>query len=271
MAKKIVGALVTVVFCAAIYWLAWPANLGGQMSYVLVSGSSMEPTMHTGDLAVMREQASYAPGDIVAFRVPKGDVGEGSVVIHRILSTEDGRYVMRGDNRDVNDPWLPANGDVVGKRVLLVPRFGEALGLLAHPVGLGTLAGVLAAIVVLTGGNRNETPVEPLSQHADPSRPRGRRRTHLRRPPRARRRPSQPLGASGTGVVDLVVNIGGRPVVPGDLQPSGARARFAGPRDGSDTGGELGVGVRAGSDGGGLRRVHGPVAGAGTGRHPAVD
>jgi signal peptidase I len=38
----------------------------------MVSGSSMEPRMHTGDLVIGREQSSDEVGDAVASRVPHG-------------------------------------------------------------------------------------------------------------------------------------------------------------------------------------------------------
>ena len=116
---RVVRGLTGVVALLAVLGvlaLCWPARLGGSTSYVMVSGDSMEPTMHTGDLAVLRQQRAYRPGDIVAFRVPDGEVGEGHVVIHRIHAGDERGYVLRGDNKRHPDPWRPARDDILGRR-----------------------------------------------------------------------------------------------------------------------------------------------------------
>lgn len=104
--------------------------------------------MHSGDLAVLRQQTSYRRGDIVAFRVPRGEVGAGQVVIHRVVGGNTDRYRLLGDNKQYEDPWQPAQGDVLGRRVLLVPRAGQAVQALANPLALGVIAGFLAAVAV---------------------------------------------------------------------------------------------------------------------------
>ncbi|MCH8920200.1 MAG: S24 family peptidase, partial [Chloroflexi bacterium] len=64
-----------------LYFLLWPTSLGGDVSYVMVRGVSMEPTLHPGELAVMRTQDGYKPGDVVAYRVPEDEFGAGAVII----------------------------------------------------------------------------------------------------------------------------------------------------------------------------------------------
>jgi signal peptidase I len=116
--------LFAVVTTALLLLGAWalylrPAVLGGPASYVIVNGSSMEPTLRHGDLAVLHRRDGYAPGDIVAFRA------EGGVAIHRVQSVlDDGNYVTKGDNKDATDPWLPSNKNVLGEMVLRVPYAG---------------------------------------------------------------------------------------------------------------------------------------------------
>src|SRR5437870_3782053 len=75
------GALLTLVL--AVWVIAAPAQLGGLASYVVVTGNSMEPNLHDGDLAIVRLSDRYLPRDIVAYRHP--DIG---AVIHRIQMVE---------------------------------------------------------------------------------------------------------------------------------------------------------------------------------------
>jgi signal peptidase I len=136
-----IGALLVVV------WFAFfrPAFLGGPASYVLVSGTSMEPTLSTGDLAYVRRASSYEVGDIVAFRVP-----EGGLVIHRIVggNGQDG-YVPQGDNKPAADEWRPTDDDVVGREAFVVPGVGDLLRRLSDPVRFGVLTVSLFTIAGL--------------------------------------------------------------------------------------------------------------------------
>ena len=65
--------IITLATCGviALAWFVWlrPVNLGGDVSYVMVQGKSMEPTFHDGDLVIARRGGTYHRGDVVAFRV----------------------------------------------------------------------------------------------------------------------------------------------------------------------------------------------------------
>jgi signal peptidase I len=143
--------LAVLALVVAWFFLFRPQFLGGPAGYVIVTGHSMVPTLHDGDLAIVRRQDAYAPGDIVAYRIPKGEPGEGHIIIHRVVggSAEEG-YVTQGDNRTTPDTWRPTAADVVGKLWLRVPAVGETLGLLRSPLLMATVAAALTAALVLT-------------------------------------------------------------------------------------------------------------------------
>ena len=51
---RLATAFVTVLL--VIFWLVFaPTSLGGRAAYVIVSGISMEPLYHRGDLVVLRQ------------------------------------------------------------------------------------------------------------------------------------------------------------------------------------------------------------------------
>lgn len=138
--------------CTAIVLvvLSWPQSLGGKVSYVRVDGHSMDPTLHTGDLAVLRSQSSYRVGDAVAYRIPRGQFGAGSLVIHRLVGG-DGHsgFTTMGDNRTIVDEWHPRTEDILGRVRYVVPGAGTQFASLSQPTWLGALVGGLTALVLL--------------------------------------------------------------------------------------------------------------------------
>ena len=123
-----------------------PQGLGGSVLYVVVRGDSMEPAIESGDLLIMRDASSYGVGDVVAYRVPDGDIGAGAIVLHRIVGGNgtDG-YVLQGDGNPAPDPWSPTAGDIAATSWIRVPGLGNAFAFVHQPTILASLA---AAIVV---------------------------------------------------------------------------------------------------------------------------
>jgi len=148
-------ALTVAVVVAAVAWaiVLRPPFLGGETSYVIVSGESMEPTMHNGDLVFAREQETYARGDILVYRVPEGEPGAGVLIIHRVMGGDAATgYILQGDNRENVDPWRPTQADVRGKTEWHIPRVGLLVAFMGTPLGLATLAALIAFVLVVGRG-----------------------------------------------------------------------------------------------------------------------
>jgi signal peptidase len=132
-----------------------PVAFGGPAAYVIVSGRSMEPTMHSGDLVVALPRPTYRVGDVVVFRVPAGGAGAGTTVVHRIVGgSASSGYVLRGDNKGGVDPWRPTEEDVLGTARLTVPRAGSALLEVRTPMGMALLAGATTLLVAFVPARR---------------------------------------------------------------------------------------------------------------------
>jgi signal peptidase len=127
-----------------------PVLWGEPSRIIIVSGESMEPTFHTGDLIVVWPRGGYDVGDVAPYRVPAGEPGEGGLVIHRVVGGDGtGGYVMQGDNNPTPDIWMPTDADVIGRQVLAVPRVGEFLAWARQPGVLAALAAGLVTMLIL--------------------------------------------------------------------------------------------------------------------------
>jgi signal peptidase I len=139
-------------FAATWFVLLRPQFLGGPAAYVLTAGTSMRPTLSDGDLVVLRRAGAYRRGDVIAYRVPRGDPAAGSRVIHRIVGGSRSRgYVVKGDNKPYPDPWRPKPGDVIGSEWFVIPHVGTVFWLLRSPLVLASLAAGLAFGLLAVG------------------------------------------------------------------------------------------------------------------------
>lgn len=114
---------IAILLLAAGAFLLWPTALGGRTAYVTTHGSSMEPSFHNGDLAIVRDTDSYRVGDVVAYRSKTLD----TVVLHRIIGRHGARFVFKGDNNSYTDRDQPTDADLVGRLWVHVPRAGGVL------------------------------------------------------------------------------------------------------------------------------------------------
>lgn len=84
---------------------------------VAVSGGSMHPVLHHGDLALVRRGARGASGDIVLLR----SAGHSAVLHRMVRTTAVGSVVTRGDANPVADFETAAPDEVAGVVVAIVP------------------------------------------------------------------------------------------------------------------------------------------------------
>jgi len=131
-----------------------PLQLGGQVSYVILSGNSMEPGFHRGDLVIARAAADYRVGDIVAYHHP--DIG---VVFHRIVSDDGDLFTLKGDNNTWDDSYSPRKDDILGKYWLFIPKIGSWIADLRKPVPMVLLSlGIgIVLVSIFTGSNGMKT------------------------------------------------------------------------------------------------------------------
>ena len=60
-------------------------------SYAVVISGSMEPEIQVKDIVYVKEQDSYAVGDVITYEK------YGAFITHRIIDIVDGEYITKGD------------------------------------------------------------------------------------------------------------------------------------------------------------------------------
>jgi signal peptidase len=141
------AALAALVAVGALWFALAPTAIGGSADYAVVAGSSMEPLLARGDLAVLRARRDYRVGDVVAYHNRQ----LGRVVLHRIIAEEHGRYAFKGDNNTFVDTPQVGPDELIGELWFRVPNAGAAVVWLHRPAH-AALAGAVIALVLLFPG-----------------------------------------------------------------------------------------------------------------------
>jgi len=152
--KVLTGTALAALLAAAVFLLC-PLASGNPSRVIIVSGHSMEPTFHTGDMIIALPSDHYERGQVVPYRVPEGDPGAGGLVIHRIVGGDaTNGFVMQGDNNPSPDIWTPKPADMVGRKVVLIPRVGLLMAWLRQPAVLAALIAGLVTMFILLGDRK---------------------------------------------------------------------------------------------------------------------
>jgi signal peptidase I len=159
--------LLRLIVIALVWIWVMPRAVGGLNTYTVVSGISMEPTFHTGDLIISRKAKQYKVGDVVTYKIPDEKYKKFPIV-HRVIGrTKDGVYEIQGDNQDHPDSWSIPATNIVGTKVFMIPKGGFALGYARNPIGLALLFGALVTWTFWPKRNEDETESNPLLAPCD--------------------------------------------------------------------------------------------------------
>ncbi len=113
---------------------------------VVLSGS-MEPTLKTNDMIIVRETGSYEVGDIVVYQ------SGNTLIVHRVIAKDGETVVTQGDANNVADDPI-AISVIKGEVIAHIPAVGLVVNALKTPVGI--LIVLLAAFALTELSFRKE-------------------------------------------------------------------------------------------------------------------
>jgi signal peptidase I len=141
----LVGFLALVV--GVVGWIYFaPTQLGGSTSYMIIRGVSMNPSIHSGDLVIIRKRSSYPIHTVVAYR----DTLTKQNILHRIIAIKGDHYTFKGDNNPSPDAFQPTKAQLMGEKWIQIPYAGSALAWVQVPRNAAILA--IAAILLAASG-----------------------------------------------------------------------------------------------------------------------
>jgi signal peptidase I len=144
LSQSLLSALILVLM-AGLWFTFAPVQFGGQASYIMIAGASMEPSLHYGDLVVAREELPYEVGEVVTYRHPT--IGP---VIHRIIDRTGDTYTFKGDNNDWVDSYEPTSAELIGKSWIHIPGAANIILKLRSSLGIVLLSLAIGFMVLLT-------------------------------------------------------------------------------------------------------------------------
>ena len=98
----------------------------------LVQSGSMEPSIMTGDIVVVKQEQMYLNNQVVTFTD-----SSKRVVTHRIIEKKkDGSFVTKGDANRSEDRETIKMNNIIGSVVLTIPKLGFLVAFLKTSLGM---------------------------------------------------------------------------------------------------------------------------------------
>lgn len=136
--------------------------LGASPPAIPTLGTSMQPNLHQGDLAILKyvDPTELKIGDAIAYRTTdeqQAIYGVPGIVLHRIIEINEGRqglvFTTQGDNNPEPDPYKAAEANIIGQWIASIDNGGLPLLIFTGPYGRYILigGGSLIAIYITLG------------------------------------------------------------------------------------------------------------------------
>ena len=117
------------------------ANVSSLAGYtpMVVKTDSMAPTFYSGDLILIKkcDTSKLTEGDIICFHTIINN--EYALNTHRIEEIDEienmRSYTTKGDNNAISDTHIISDGDIVGKYVGKLSKFGHVMDFLSSSMG----------------------------------------------------------------------------------------------------------------------------------------
>lgn len=146
----IYGFFVLLLVLVAGLFLASLLPIPGNIEVKIVKSGSMEPSIKTGSVVVIKPEQSYQVGDVITF----GEDSKARVpTTHRIMAVQNQNgqtmFTTKGDVNEEADTELTSARAVIGKVLFDVPYAGFILDFARQPIGFTFLIIIPAVVIIV--------------------------------------------------------------------------------------------------------------------------
>ncbi len=120
-------------------------NFPGNYKMMVVLSGSMEPTIKTGSIVVVKPESIYKEGDVITFKDPNKPKYS---ITHRIAEIKGDKFITKGDANKAADNDNIGKNQVLGKLLLAVPFVGYPVNFAKTQNGLIILIIIPAVIII---------------------------------------------------------------------------------------------------------------------------
>lgn len=153
MFKKITNVIYYIVLSAilfiALLLIVSTFPITGNFKLLSVLSGSMEPTIHTGSVVVVKPESSYKVGDIITFgKNTKTEVPTTHRIAEMKIVSGEAVYKTKGDANNAEDSTETPQKEIIGKVLFSIPWLGYIVDFVKKPMGLMLVIVIPAVIIV---------------------------------------------------------------------------------------------------------------------------
>ncbi|HBH46575.1 MAG TPA: signal peptidase I [Candidatus Jacksonbacteria bacterium] len=119
----------------------------GSFKVLVVLSGSMEPTIKTGSIIIIKAAPDYKIDDIITFSQNPTDKRDISTT-HRIVGIENNGFQTKGDANNAPDGSIITKNQVQGKVIIKIPYLGYGVEAARQPAGFAAIVIIPAAIII---------------------------------------------------------------------------------------------------------------------------
>jgi len=174
---KIAYYIIVGLLCLiAVFLIVSILPITGNFKILTVLSGSMEPSIHTGSIVIVKPVNDYKIGDVITF----GPYTKTETpTTHRIqdIKVQAGQetYITKGDANESPDLKEITRKDIIGKVRFSIPLLGYVVAFVRKPLGFMILIIVPALVIILDevkkiiGEVRKKKPTEPEENNEKPN------------------------------------------------------------------------------------------------------
>ncbi len=142
---NLISWLIILLF-GLIVFVSFGNNFGFVTDYksFVVQSGSMEPTIHIGDIILVKKSPYYSQNEIITFYDEKG-----RIVTHRIIKKVNEGFITKGDANSTPDVNPVPKEKIIGKVIFIIPKLGFLAYFAKTPLGLFLFVAIPIALLSL--------------------------------------------------------------------------------------------------------------------------